>query len=67
MVGDCYVEGIMHGQVVDWDEKDAHRFILVWPEIDRSQMLTSKRRYVGNRGLSLNIIFSLAFLLTPLF
>lgn len=29
MVGDCYVEGIMHGQIVEWDGKDVHRFILV--------------------------------------
>jgi hypothetical protein len=29
LVGDCYVEGIMHGEAVAWGDNDAHTFILV--------------------------------------
>lgn len=29
VVGDCYVEGIMHGEAVTWEENDTETFILV--------------------------------------
>jgi hypothetical protein len=29
VVGDCYVEGIMHGDAVTWEEQDTETFILV--------------------------------------
>jgi hypothetical protein len=29
VVGDCYVEGVMHGESVSWEEGDARTFILV--------------------------------------
>ncbi|KAJ4372265.1 hypothetical protein N0V83_004039 [Neocucurbitaria cava] len=29
VVGDCYFEGIMHGEAVDWEEGDTRTFVLV--------------------------------------
>jgi hypothetical protein len=29
VVGDCNVEGVMHGEVVTWEEEDATAFVLV--------------------------------------
>ncbi|KAF2277967.1 HET-domain-containing protein [Westerdykella ornata] len=29
LVGDCYVEGMMHGEVVEWEEEAADEFVLV--------------------------------------
>lgn len=29
VVGDCYIEGIMHGDAITWEEKDTQTFVLV--------------------------------------
>jgi hypothetical protein len=29
VVGDCYVEGVMHGEAVNWKEEDARMFVLI--------------------------------------
>jgi hypothetical protein len=29
VVGDCYVEGVMFGEAVHWDKRDARTFVLV--------------------------------------
>ncbi|OAL55801.1 heterokaryon incompatibility protein [Pyrenochaeta sp. DS3sAY3a] len=29
VVGDCYVEGVMHGEIVKWNEDDTQTFVLV--------------------------------------
>jgi hypothetical protein len=29
VVGNCYVEGVMHGDAVSWEEEDARTFVLV--------------------------------------
>jgi hypothetical protein len=29
LLGDCYIEGVMHGEAIDWDEVDTETFVVV--------------------------------------
>ncbi|EFQ35351.1 heterokaryon incompatibility protein [Colletotrichum graminicola] len=29
VVGECYIEGVMHGEAVDWEEEEADTFVLI--------------------------------------